>query len=314
MITLCWIGVRLIALVVVLFLLSGALLAAENGAAQPSAAPPDGLRVFTAGHSFHIWVADILSDMAKSAGIKGHKVAGLSSIGGSRVIQHWDVPDDKNKAKEVLKAGEADVLTLSPIWLPDEGIEKFVKLAVEHNPKVRITVQEFWLPNDEYVPVYPLQTSKKVDHDAATVEQLRKHYEKYRKDMDDMVRKQNEQLGKQVCYVVPSGEAAILLREKIIAGQARPLKKQSELFTDSWGHPGDVLMALAGYCHFAVIYRRSPVGLPMPEILAKSKTMNDEKLNRLLQELAWDAVCRHPLSGVQADPQSSRPGAQRKTE
>jgi hypothetical protein len=52
----------------------------------------------------------------------------------------------------------------------------------------------------------------------------------------------------------------------------------------------------------------------MPEILAKSKTLNDEKLNRLLQELAWDAVCRHPLSGVQPDPQSPRPAAPRKTE
>ncbi|MBI3830418.1 MAG: hypothetical protein HY291_12940 [Planctomycetes bacterium] len=314
MITLCWLGVRLIVVTLVLFLLAGALLAGENGAALPPAAPPAGLRVFTAGHSFHVWVADILSDIAKGAGIKGHKVAGISSIGGSRVMQHWDVPDDQNKAKHALTAGAVDVLTLSPIWLPDEGIEKFAKLAVEHNPNVRITVQEFWLPNDEYVPVYPLQTSKKVDHDAATVEQLRKHYEKYRKDMDDMVRKQNEQLGKQVCFVVPSGEAAILLREKIIAGQAPGLRKQSELFHDSWGHPGEALMVLAGYCHFAVLYRRCPVGLPMPEILAKSKTLNDEKLNRLLQELAWDAVYRHPLSGVQADPQSPRPSATRKTE
>jgi hypothetical protein len=310
----CWIGVRLVTLTVVLFVMAGTLFAAESGTAQPPAAPPAGLRVFTAGHSFHVWVADILSDMAKNAGIKGHKMAGLSSIGGSRVIQHWEVPDDQNKTKKALTAGEVDVLTLSPIWLPDEGIEKFVKLAVEHNPKVRITIQEFWLPNDEYEPVYPLQTKKKVDHDATTMEQLRKHYDKYRKDMDDMVRKQNEQLGKQACFVVPSGEAAILLREKILAGQAPGIKKQSELFKDSWGHPGEALKVLAAYCHFAVIYRRSPVGLPMPEILAKSKTLNDEKLNRLLQELAWDAVCKHPLSGVQADPQSPKPVAPRKTE
>src|ERR1051325_6419622 len=123
-----------------------------------------GQRVFTCGHSFHFWVADILSEVARAAGIPDHQVVGVSVIGGSRVIQHWDVPEENNEARKALRAGTVDVLTLSPIWLPDEGIEKFAKLAVEHNPNVRVTVQEFWLPNDEYVPVYPLQTSKTVDH------------------------------------------------------------------------------------------------------------------------------------------------------
>ena len=63
---------------------------------------------------------------------------------------------------------------------------------------------------------------------------------------------------------MPVGQAVIALREKIIAGQAPGLKTQWELFRDSWGHPAPPLQALAAYCHFAVIYRRSPVGLPMP--------------------------------------------------
>ena len=291
----------LVAFLAVFGLLAGTSLAAP--ASQPTSLP-GGLRVFTAGHSFHVWVADILADMAKSAGIEGHKEAGLSSIGGSTVLQHWDVPDGKNKIKEALVAGNVDVLTLSPIWLPDEGIEKFARLAFAHNPNARVTVQEYWLPNDEYVPVYPLQSNKKVDHDATNIEQLRQAYAKYARDMDDAVRAINEKLGKQVVFVVPAGEASILLREKIIAGQAGPLNKQSDLFTDSWGHPTPVLEALAGYCHFAVIYRRNPVGLPVTNILAKNKTWNDEKLNRLLQELAWDAVTRHPLSGVKAAAQA----------
>ena len=83
---------------------------------------------------------------------------------------------------------------------------------------------------------------------------------------------------------------------------------------------------LDAYCHFAVIYHRSPVGLPMPKVLAgmkvvgldgkekspscrgaaatpavvpatpipegqgKSARRDKEKLNRLLQEIAWDTV------------------------
>jgi len=38
---------------------------------------------------------------------------------------------------------QVDVLTLSPIFLPDPGIENFTKLALEHNPDIRVIVQPF---------------------------------------------------------------------------------------------------------------------------------------------------------------------------
>src|ERR1700704_4109569 len=82
-----------------------------------------GQRVFTCGHSFHVWVPGIVTDLSKKAEIPGHVQVGLSSIGGSKVIQHWNKPDDKNNAKEALKTGKVDVLTLSPIFFPDAGIE-----------------------------------------------------------------------------------------------------------------------------------------------------------------------------------------------
>ena len=62
------------------------------------------------------------------------------------------------------------------------------------------------------------------------------------------------------------------------------------------------LQVLATYCNYAVIYRCSPVGLPLPPELARVATrMQMTKLNRLLQELAWDAVIHHPQSGVKAE-------------
>jgi hypothetical protein len=268
----------------------------------------------------------MLTEMAQAAGIAGHEVAGVSSIGGSRVIQHWDLSDEKHQAKETLRTGKVDVLTLSPIWvvpqkglplglprkkgekdpntapiywLPDEGIEKFAKLGVEHNPQIRITVQEYWLPNDEYVPVYPLQTRKRYDHNATNLTGLKKAQTDYDRDLTTFVGAINKQLGKETLLIVPVGQASVALREKIVAGQAPGLKEQTELFRDCWGHPAPPLQTMAAYCHFAVIYRRSPVGLPMPSVLAKNPAW-DDKLNRLLQELAWEAVCKHPMSGVQA--------------
>jgi hypothetical protein len=264
----------------------------------------EGQRVFSCGHSFHYFVPPILSEMAKSAGIKNHEMAGLSAIGGSRVIQHWDVPEDKNNAKKALRAGKVDVLTLSPIYLPDEGIENFVKLALDNNPKVRITVQELWLPYDVYDLKSPLK-GRKVDHNAPTGAELRKEHEPYFKSMDDHVRDLNKKFGKEAVFVVPVGQAVIALREKIIAGQAPGLKMQDDLFTDAIGHVKPPVQALASYCQFAVIYRRTPVGLGMPTVLAKANNPNwDEKLNRLLQELAWDAVTQHPLSGVKVEAKS----------
>src|SRR5690348_15960640 len=67
-------------------------------------------RVFTCGHSFHVWVPDIVADLCKKAEIPNHMQVGLSSIGGSKVIQHWDIADEKNRAKEALRTGKVDVL------------------------------------------------------------------------------------------------------------------------------------------------------------------------------------------------------------
>ena len=64
---------------------------------------------------------------------------------------------------------------------------------------------------------------------------------------------------------------------------------------------------------YAVIYKRSPVGLPVPHVLATGEMKAGpahspdqiRELNLLLQELAWDAVTHHPLSGVTAAAQST---------
>ena len=263
-------------------------------------APPAGLRILTAGHSFHVWMPGLLIETAKNAGITGHTQVGLSSIGGSRTIQHWDAQGDKQKIKPVLMEGKTDVLTLSPIFLPDAGIENFVKLGLEHNPKLRITVQEFWMTFDDQALWGKPLNGKVVDRDSKTMADLHAAHDSYFKAMDDHVRELNAKYAKDkpaVC-VVPVGQAVMALRDLIIHGKAPGIAKQSDLFTDPIGHPRDHVKAIAAYCHYAVIYGRSPIGLPIPAAIAKLPEA--EKLNALLQKLAWDAVTQHPLSGVKA--------------
>ena len=89
---------------------------------------------------------------------------------------------------------------------------------------------------------------------------------------------------------MPVGQAVLSLREKVIKDEVPGIKKQNELFSDALGHARPAIMVLDAYCHYAVIYRRSPVGLPTPKVT--------DELNQLLEELAWEAVTKHPLSGV----------------
>jgi hypothetical protein len=258
-----------------------------------------GLRVFTCGHSFHLHVPKLLPEIVATAGIQGHTTVGVSAIGGSPAYKHWDVPDAQNKAKAALIAGNVDVLTLSCMAQPDRGIDQFAQLGYAHNPNIRVTVQEIWLPEDSWPFDYSKHLYKSPeDFNNADLNVVKKEYAAYSKVMDDYVTNVNTKLGKQVVFLVPDGAAEIALREKIVAGQAPGLTKQSDLFGDWWGHPKLPLQLLTTYCHYAVIYRRSPVGLPSPPSAASRKM--DPNLILLLQQLAWDAVIHDPLSGVTA--------------
>ena len=258
-------------------------------------ASPTGLKVLTAGHSFHVWMPPLVAEMAKAAGIQGHEQLAISSIGGSKVIQHWDLPAEKNKAKPVLEAGKADLFTMAPTFLPDPGIENFTKLGLEHNPKLRLTLQQNWVPFEDPVIWLSKSKPKSIDRDGITLAQLRAKHDPYFKMIEDHVKELNARMPEAKIAIVPSGEAVMALRDKVIKGEAPGIKTQNELFTDALGHPGSQIRVLSAYCHYSVIYRRSPVGLPVVSQL--TKLPEAEKL-RMLQEIAWKAVTGHPMSGV----------------
>jgi hypothetical protein len=259
-------------------------------------ASPRGLKVLTAGHSFHVRMPPLVAEMAKAAGIQGHEQLAISSIGGSKVIQHWDLPAEKNKAKPVLEAGKADLFTMAPTFLPDPGIENFTKLGLEHNPKLRLTLQQNWVPFEDPVIWLSKSKPKSIDRDGVTLAQLRAKHDPYFKMIEDHVKELNARIPEAKIVIVPSGEAVMALRDKVIKGEAPGIKTQNELFTDALGHPGSQIRVLSAYCHYSVIYRRSPVGLPVVSQL--TKLPEAEKLNRMLQEIAWKAVTGHPMSGV----------------
>src|SRR5262249_49531805 len=259
-------------------LLAGLLLAAtllpawavgqDKGPAKKQDAPgaPKGVRVFFAAHSLLWYAPKPLGELAEAAGIKDHKLVGVQTLGASKTLQHWNLPEAKNQAKKALKSGEVDVFVMSPIQFPDEGIENFVKLGLEHNPNMRFTVQISWAAWDADMQTFPKGGTPKVDRNK-TPEELKKIHEANIKASEAQADDINKKVGKKVLYLVPSAQACIALRAKVYSMEMPGVSTQAELFRDAISHPAPPLEALNTYLHLAVIYRQSPVGLPLPGLL-----------------------------------------------
>lgn len=290
-------------------LLAGFLLAAilapvqaggKAAADDKEGAAPKGQRVFYASHSLMWYVPTPRAEAASAAGIKDHKLVGLQSLGASKTAQHWNLPEGKNKAKQALKKGEVDVLIMSPIQFPDTGIDNFVKLGLEANPDMRFVVQISWGGWDIDNQDFPKGATMRVDWEK-TPEELKKLYRRNIKAAEAQADEINKKVGKKVLFLVPSAQALVALRIRIHNKELPGLTTQAALFKDPISHPTAPLEALNTYLHFAVIYNMSPVGLPVPSMLKKAKREAwDEKLNRTLQELAWETVTSYPYSGVTA--------------
>lgn len=269
--------------------------------AQDTASPPAGVRVFYASHSLMWYVPEPLVKMAEAAGIKRHKLVGLQSLGASKTVQHWNLPDDKNEAKKALKTGNVDVFVMSPISFPDDGVENYVKLGLEHNPNMRFIIQLSWGGGDIDNQDFPKGAFDNVDKEK-TPDQLKGLYERNIKAGEAQAEALNKKYGngKKIVALVPSAQAMVALRTKIANHEWPGLTKQGELFVDPV-HPSAPMEALNTYLHYAVLYGQTPVGLPMPAMLKNAKRDAwDEKFNRSLQELAWETVTNYPESLVTA--------------
>jgi hypothetical protein len=264
-----------------------------HAAIGEDAKTPAGQRVFYTGHSFHMFVPKQVEDMVKAAGIENHHLAGTQGIGGSRVIQHWDLADEKNKAKAALKTGEVDVFTMAAhLTIPDEGITRFTELGLQHNPKLRLLVQASWYPFDVADPAKRIRQN--AQRDDMKIPDLQAAVDEWRTRLEAQVDELNKTHGKQAVFIIPVGDAVVKLRELVVQGKYPGVKTQSELFRDPIGHGGAHIQALASFCNFAAIYKKNPEGLNLP-----GKDLTAEQ-QAILQKLAWDTVSKYPHAGVVA--------------
>ena len=297
----------------------------SSGAAGKSSS--QGQKYVMATHSFNVFIgptrsreanAEVkpgpLAALAAERGKHGHENLAVQMIGGSTPMQHWNQgngDDSKNIAKLALNKGGVDVFTMSPnARMPEEGIDLFGDLVIKTNPKARILVQNSWSAWDgngttPSVGGTSNTSFKTEDHDKADLATIDRwladfdtkggYMERMRTQLDGI----NKRAGHRMAYVVPSALAVYTLRKEIVKGSIPGIKLQSDVFRDGMGHPKTPLVNLVTYAWFAAMYRESPVGL---KSLIDANDPTSAPRERMLQQIAWNAVVREPMSGVKGKP------------
>ena len=268
------------------------LLILQSLYAEPTGA--QGVHVFFTDHSYHDFVPSNLQILANQTATADFKIVGRQLKGGSRVIQHWELPDEQNQAKKALMSGRVDALTLCPnMQIPDEGIEPFVRLAVEHNANVRVFVQAFWLLSDGYERA----GFKNADRDVRPLSEVRDAIARYAAELRAQLRAINAKHGREVCALVPAGFGVVRLRELIADGKLSGITQASQLFIDDTGHPQPAIAHLVSYMFYAAIFDRDPQLLPGLDWPANQPAPSSD-LEPVLKRVAWEVMLAEPMSGV----------------
>ena len=271
-----------------------------TAAYQPLSAPQAPLRVFHLGHS--LVGRDMPAMLAQLAGT-GHGYE--SQLGwGTSLREHWepDLPingfDAENShprfraARDAIGSGDYDAVVLTEMVEIKDAIKyhkssKYFPLwagfARRASAETRIYLYETWHNLDD-----PQGWLNRIDQD------LPGHWE------GDILLADLPQAGNRPAYLIPAGQ--------VMAGFARALGESGgvdgitridDLFSDTI-HLNDLGAYLAALTHYAVLYHRSPLGLPH-QLKRADGTPADAPspaAARLMQQVTWDVVTRLPRTGV----------------
>jgi len=271
----------------------------------PAPAPEGTLNVFHIGHSLvGRDMPSMLMQMAQASIGPGHEYR--SQLGwGAFVKAHWD-PDTPitgfeesndhafyQDAHEAVKAGTLDALVIT------EAVE--IRASIKHMESPQMLhnwANAAWDAKAD-TRVYFYETWHHLDDSEGWLERLDRDLGQYWEGQ--ILRPAlNMQDTPRPIYVIPGGQVmAKLAREIEATGGLGPLKTRQDLFKDTihFNDYGAYLMALT---HYAVLYQRSPVGLPSQ--LNKADGMPAQSLDpqaaARMQELVWEVVTGYAPTGV----------------
>ena len=216
-------------------------------------------------------------------------------------------PDEGFREKEfggwqkALGGFEWDVLTLQPFAGFDEEVEAAVKIArtaLAKSPGVQIYWYAQWPGRDGHAWADVWNQDFRDPRFRRGANHSRSCYEAgvyaLRERLPDA----------KPVLLIPVGHVMYRLDRKMQQGLISGFKSIYEFYADGI-HLGNVGSYVVAGTFYAVIHRKSPVGLPVDRfqqsLADRNRTHIDEKTARIIQETVWEEVTSNPLTGVTCD-------------
>lgn len=272
--------------------------------ADPLPKPDAITNVYHLGHS--LVGRDMPAMLAQLGGHSHHSQLGW----GTSLREHWDpdLPingfDAENDhahfrpAREAIRSGTYDAVILTEmVELRDaityhdtpDNLANWAQLAHEANPQTRIYLYETWHHTDD-----PLGWFARLDQDFGDLWR------------DRVLHPGLAKSGAPI-HLIPAGQVmAAFLRAVDARGGMGAVREVSDLFataadgTPDTIHMNDLGAYLVALTHYAVLYHRSPVGLPHALLRADGTpaTAPSPEVAALMQETVWRVIARHAETGV----------------
>ena len=270
--------------------------------------PPDKpLSVYFIGHS--LVGRDMPAMLAQLAG-EGHRYD--SQLGwGTTLKAHWgddtingfEAENDHPRfrpAHEAVTSGEYDAIVLTEMVEIRDALRYFdsprylanwAGEAIAARPDVRLYLYESW---------------HQIDHPEGWLERLDRDYEQ--SWLAGVLRPALGALpDDRRIHVIPAGQAmAALVRAVDTRGGVGNLRVRSDLFALTPDgkqdniHLSDLGTYFVALVHYAVLYQKSPAGLPFALMRADGTPADAPapETAALMQEIAWDVARANPLTGI----------------
>ena len=268
--------------------------------------PEQPMKVYHLGHSL---VGPVMPHMLAQLAPKGH--SWNSQLGsGTSLKQHWE-PEETilhfdlvnqapiwRDAKEAIGSGDYDAVVLTEmVELRDAvkyfGSAKYMRrwaaLARDASPDTRIYLYETWHHLDD-----PDGWQARI---ASDLDRLW---------LGKVLGSDTRRNPKRPVYLIPAGQVMAAVARAIDAGQIDGLSDVSDLFAKTPEgaqdtiHINDLGTYIVALAHYAVLYHRSPVGLPhqLSRPDGEAATALSPAAAETVQQIVWQVVTGIPRTGL----------------
>ncbi|WP_050929830.1 hypothetical protein [Aestuariivita boseongensis] len=280
----------------------------DKAHATPLSPPLEPLRVFHLGHSL---VGRDMPAMLEQLAGAGHSHA--SQLGwGTSLRQHWypEVPingfDQENDhprflpAREAIRSGDFDAVILT------EMVELRDAIAHHDSPKYKSNWADLAREASLTTRVYLYETWHRLDDPDGWLTRLDRDFETLwqGKILAGDIRQSGTD---RATRIIPAGQVMAAFTRRVEAqGGVGNVADRTALFArDANGaldmiHLSDLGKYLVALTHYAVLYKRSPIGLPAQLNRADGSpaTAPTPDAARLMQEVVWHVIQNLPETGV----------------